>query len=375
MLRKIHTHNVGCLSDFRLDLDDMNLFVGPNGTGKSTVFDVLSALQRFVAGDVPCREAFPHRWLTRWEPGPKSHPPVQAFSLEMEVEGGTFEYVLRVQHDDERTPGRPLARVKWEALDFGGKPLFRFSDGTVSLYDDDHGQGAEYPYNWSASGLAPIERRPGNRLIPLFKERMARFIVVRPSPFAMCADSEGEARALTQTMGNFASWYRHLSQAQQRRSFQFTEKLSDIMEGFYEFQFKEAGEQHRVLYAKFSQPRAEYRLDELSEGQRMLIALHALACFTQDGDYTLCIDEPENFLALPEIQPWVTELYDICMETPTQALVISHHPEFLDYLVSAGCAYWFRRDANGGTVAEHVAPDDDAALPVSELIARGWFRE
>ena len=35
---------------------------------------------------------------------------------------------------------------------------------------------------------------------------------------------------------------------------------------------------------------------------------------------TLCLDEPENFLALPEIQPWLVALHDRCSGGEVQAL-------------------------------------------------------
>jgi len=70
------------------------------------------------------------------------------------------------------------------------------------------------------------------------------------------------------------------------------------------------GEQNRLLKVRFQgktgDSPSEYRLSDLSDGQRTLIALYTiLVASTAGGEntYTLCLDEPENFLALPEIQP------------------------------------------------------------------------
>lgn len=65
----------------------------------------------------------------------------------------------------------------------------------------------------------------------------------------------------------------------------------------FQFKFVEAGERHRVLKASFSGGNGDhdYRFNELSDGQRVLIALYTLIYYARSEDYTLCIDEPENF--------------------------------------------------------------------------------
>ena len=92
-------------------------------------------------------------------------------------------------------------------------------------------------------------------------------------------------------------------------------------------------------------------------------------------DYTLCIDEPENFLALPEIQPWLRQLYDCCDEGKLQALLISHHPECINYLLASPIGYWFERQSNAPVRVRKISSEeaDDSGLKISELIARGWL--
>ena len=49
MLKRIYIDNFRCLVDFELELDEVNLFVGLNGSGKSSVFDLLRKIQGFVS--------------------------------------------------------------------------------------------------------------------------------------------------------------------------------------------------------------------------------------------------------------------------------------------------------------------------------------
>ena len=88
---------------------------------------------------------------------------------------------------------------------------------------------------------------------------------------------------------------------------------------------------------------------------------------------TVCIDEPDNFVATREIQPWLTEIKDRCLEGSGQALLISHHPEIVDYL---GAAYgtWVERGPNAPTRLHSLA-EKGSHLKLPELVARGWVSE
>jgi hypothetical protein len=103
--------------------------------------------------------------------------------------------------------------------------------------------------------------------------------------------------------------------------------------------------------------------------------LYTLIYCTQSEDYTLCIDEPENFLALPEIQPWLLQLYDSCDEGKLQTLLISHHPVLINYLLASPIGYWFERQSNTPVRVKKISNKeaDNSGLAISELIERGWL--
>jgi predicted ATPase len=113
-----------------------------------------------------------------------------------------------------------------------------------------------------------------------------------------------------------------------------------------------------------------YDFDELSEGQKVLIALYTLVYCTPENSL-ICIDEPENFLALPEIQPWLNVLREQCEERKLQALLISHHPSLINFLATDS-GYWFSRQDNH-TRIEKIAKQDGEGLSLAQLIEIGWI--
>ena len=104
----------------------------------------------------------------------------------------------------------------------------------------------------------------------------------------------------------------------------------------------------------------------------MLIALYTLLhCLPEEGA-TICVDEPENFLALSEIQPWIDELDECCTEGPHQALLISHHPRPINFL-ARDAGLWI--DRTGIDQPSRVSPirDDGQGISIAQLVERGWI--
>jgi predicted ATPase len=305
MLKRVYADNYKSLTNFELSVGPINLFLGPNGAGKSAVFDTLRKLVDFVGGRGKIAEVFDFRDRTRWQ-----NSLTQAFELEIERKIGIYKYELAVEHDVKGDK----ARVKYERLWFNGKPLLRFEinaagESEVHLYRDDHSAGPIYPFDWSQSALASILPRNDNTLLTWFKQHLQRFVILQIVPCLMSAESSQEETRPSVHLENYASWYRSLSQ-DQGLIYQLTNELREVLPGFDHFRFEMLGEQNRLLKVRFQgktgDSPSEYRLSDLSDGQRTLIALYTiLVASTAGGEntYTLCLDEPENFLALPEIQP------------------------------------------------------------------------
>lgn len=373
MLKRIYIDNFRCLVNFELSLDPINLFLGPNGAGKSTLFEVLRKIQSFLDG-TKVTSIFDPGDLTRWQTSP-----LQRFELEIEGNGGIYKYELAVEHRDGKQAGQPI-HIYYERLWFNDQPLFQLDEpprGThphildaAQLYNDDYSKSQVLPINRSHSAIALMPSHDLNTRLIWFRQRIERFIIVQVNPLTMDVTSIREEIQLNVVAKNFVSWYRHVSQ-NQGKAIEITKALGEALDGFEYFRFKEGA--LTVLFSGENDKRKdiEYRFDELSDGQRALIVLYTLIHFARSQDYTLCIDEPENFLALPEIQPWLTLLYDLCSDGELQALLISHHPELIDYLASSA-SYWFDYQSNTPVRVKRIT-DEGNGLPIFELVARGWL--
>ncbi len=134
----------------------------------------------------------------------------------------------------------------------------------------------------------------------------------------------------------------------------------------------------RSLKALFSHPEnndtlVRYGFGQLSDGQKMLVALYSLLALSGNRRLSLFIDEPDNFVSPREIQPWFAELEERCGEKLEQAVIISHNPISIDYMAGAS-GRWFSRDEQGPVRVMNSPEQLVDGLALSELVARGWER-
>lgn len=67
MLTRIYIDNFRCLVNFEVKIgNNISLLLGGNGSGKTTVFNVLEKLQKFIIGNIRVSALFPSSDLTRW---------------------------------------------------------------------------------------------------------------------------------------------------------------------------------------------------------------------------------------------------------------------------------------------------------------------
>jgi predicted ATPase len=174
---------------------------------------------------------------------------------------------------------------------------------------------------------------------------------------------------------DFAGWLRHVVATRVLASREAERSLSQGgLPGFLAFQSDPSGDAW-ILQCLF-QPAIPFRLDELSSGQIALVILETAMAVAKNCGGALLLDEPSNFLGLPEIQPLLIRLEDSAAEGRYQVLLTAHHPIAVDLLASSH-GVWLEREPTGPTRAHRLqmtdsSMDDKSAVRVSDLMARGW---
>jgi predicted ATPase len=375
MLTHLYVDNYRTMVNFECRLGPQQLIIGPNGAGKSTLFDVLTLLRDFCALGKPHDDdsRFGGRTRTRWQDVSK-----QTFELDASGNGGIYK--LRLEMDfwgpDE------LLRVVREEVTFSGKPIFRFVEGEVHLFNDRFEDKVQYPFDWHRSALATVAERKDNTTLWWFKRWLAGLLLVSPDPRRMSGVAAHEIKSPDQYLGNFADWYRHLRQ--ETDDIDYINDLVEVIPGFVTMRLEEAGERRREIKVRMAafgngqgkRQGSEYLLGELSDGQRVLVGLYAVLHFALKGGATVCFDEPDNFISLGEVQPWLTKALDLAEGDGqgAQVLIASHHPELLNRMAFREGLLLDRPDARQ-TRASRFDDPSQTGLSAAELMARGWVRE
>ncbi len=369
MITRLYANNYRCLVAFEAKLDSFGVLCGPNGAGKSSVFDALDLLRNLGTGngvlggtgerDVPQLE------FTRW-----LDSRFQEFELSLNVDGHSFEYALHLEHATEFE--KP--RVVHERALCDQRPLFeRDLDGVRFMRAD--GNQATFPLDWRQAALAAIEPRGLHiSALGLLQTELAKLLIVRPNPRSMDPESKAEAKHPDLSMTNLTSWYRSLSQEQEWTDTLRT-ALRDVWPDFRSFKQVDAGLNAKALQLRFEENghKPVYLFfDQLSDGERALVGLYMVRSALESGAVrTVLVDEPDNFVGLPELQPWVLSMREL-LDDQHQLLLISHHPEILSNAGQANGRYLWRDHHSAPTrIGPLNTPD---GMTAGEAIARGGVR-
>lgn len=367
MLKRLYIDNFRCFVNFEYKPERKQLLLGANGSGKSSLLDAIALLKTFLNGvDNP----FLATTRTRWSPLPE-----QVFEIEALLDGKS--YVYRVENHFSQDA--PVAEVRLERLTVSGEPVFEQVGGAIRFLASGPGTPSALPWKTTRSSLnlARLSIPDVDRFLSWLFDHVF-CIRIDPWPDAMSDTTEGEDALPEDELDNLAAWYRHLVQSDPEANVRLVQSLTETLDGFASLQLDPVGASTRTLRANFLQAGKNsfrYSLSELSDGQRCLIALYMVLHFLiGKQDNTVFIDEPDNFISLREIQPWLLAAEQAVDDCKGQLILISHHPEILNQWAQEDGLRFFR-EGNGHVRTERFKSDYNGLLQPSELIARGWENE
>ena len=368
MITQLYVNNFRCLVAFKAEFGSLGVLCGPNGAGKSSVFDALGMLRNLGTGagvlggtgehDIPRLE------FTKW-----LYSTTQEFELNLDIEGQLFVYAVHM----EQVADFEKPRIIHEKALCDGQPLFeRDTDGVTFRRHD--GTATGFPLDWRQAALAAIQPRGNLDKLKSLQDAVAKLMILRPNPRDMERESRAEARHPDLSMLNLTSWYRSLYQEQEWAD-SLRDSLKDIWPDFRSFKLVDVGMNAKALQLRFEPDGGKPVLlffEQLSDGERALVALYMLRAAIETGAaQTVLIDEPDNFVGLPELQPWVLSMREL-LDDQHQLIMISHHPEILSNSGEKNGHYLWRDNHTSPTrIGPLEVPD---GMTAGEAIARGWVR-
>ncbi|MGA7831335.1 MAG: AAA family ATPase [Terracidiphilus sp.] len=368
MLKRIYIDNFRCFVNFEYKPERKQLLLGANGSGKSSLLEAIRLFKEFVKGrDIPFTQSSRTRWQKR---------PVQVFEIDAELDNGRLPYSYRIEIRYSSKTSAPT--VGLERLTLHGSPLFELSEGEMRSYDQGAVQSSFQRGEATESSLHLIAYANSN--VRTFLDWMDSIQCIKIDAYETKMDetSDSASKYPDYEMEDLPDWYNYLATSDPDGIVRFRDSLREAMPAFLNLRFSTEDDGVRRLRLDFSSPEPEkqppFSLHELSDGQRCLIALYMILHFLIAKGHTVFLDEPDNFISLREIQPWLLAAEESVEDSKGQLILISHHPEILNQWAQEYGLSFFREE-NGHARTEKFKTDPDGILQPSELIARGWENE
>jgi predicted ATPase len=365
MLKRLYIDNFRCFVNFEYKPERKQLLLGANGSGKSSLMEVVRKLKEFIRGG---ENPFTQSTRTRWQ-----DRPFQVFEIEALLDDQVYEYRLEIRYSSESK----LPSIAVETLTVAGAPVFELSKGEIRFFPEEGARSSvlRWETTESALHLAQFSNSSVRRFVEWLDSVCCFSIDVYPGQMDEVADTE--SRQPDYELDNLAGWYLHLIQENPEGNANLLASLKAALNGFISLRFKTEEGGLRKLLVDSESPakgRVAYTISELSDGQRKLMALYMILHFLLVKGLAVFIDEPDNFLSLREIQPWLLSAEEAVDDCKGQLILISHHPEILNQW-SQEYGLRFFREENGHVRTEKFKTDYDGVLQPSEVIARGWENE
>ena len=357
MIRRLYVHNFRCLENFELPVSGLPsaLLIGKNGSGKTTVGLALEILQKIARGTIRLGDLVKPKDLSR---GRKDVP--MRFEIEVELEGTTYEYVIAL----ELPGGDKELRVLEEKLTVDRKPVYTRVDDRARLEKAD---GRETAMGFLLGGdivaLAAMEGQSTADPVFIFKHWLSRMLILRPIPGLIGGDSNRETLEPSVQVTDFGAWFSGLLAYAPAAYSKIDEYLRQVMPDFRDIRNPVIGKDSRSLVVQFanSQGSVSVPFEDLSDGEKcFMICAVVLAANVHYGPLLCFWDEPDNYLALPEVGHFVVALRR-AFQAGGQFIATSHNPEAIRRFSDENTLVLYRKS--------HLEPT--IVRPLSELQVDG----
>jgi predicted ATPase len=359
MIRRLYIHNFRCLENFDLKIAAQSsvLLIGKNGVGKTTVGLALEILQKIARGVNRVGDLVKPKQISLGrETGPVR------FEIEAELDSKIYEYVIAFEFPQ----GFKELRVFEERLSVDGNSLYTREMANVHLARTGQDKDAKFLIDWHMVALPIIQERSTKDPLFIFKQWLARMLILRPAPGLIMGESEEETLQPNISVTNFGAWFSGLLANSPSAYSKIDGYLKQVMPDLKDIKNPLVGKDSRSLEVQFSSLQRSIRLDfeDLSDGEKcFMICAMVLAANEAYGPLFGFWDEPDNYLSPNEVQHFVVTLRK-AFKSGGQIIATSHNPEGIRSFSDENTLYLHRRS--------HLEPT--IVRSVEELRANGTLR-
>ncbi|MGH9431291.1 MAG: AAA family ATPase [Terriglobia bacterium] len=323
VIKRFYVHNFRCLENFELPIHGHSsiLLIGKNGSGKTTVGLALEILQKIARGTNRVGDLVKPKDLSRG----RTDVPMR-FEIVVKLAGEMYEYVIAFEFPE----GFKELRVLEESLIVDGNRVYTREAAQVHLLArPGQDKDAQFRIDWHLVALHIVQPQSTKDPLFVFRQRLARMLILRPMPSLMRGDSEEETLQPNPQVTNFGAWFSGLLAEAPSAYNRIDEYLKQVMPDFSDIKNPLIGKDSRRLEVKFTKDQGSLVLpfDDLSEGEKCFM-IHALV-LAQNAAYhpMVCFwDEPDNYLAPSEVGHFVLALRK-AVQSGGQFIATSHNPE------------------------------------------------
>ena len=314
MIRRLYIDNYKCFSNFELRLDKLpcSMIIGANGSGKSTIAEVLSCLSAIGRGVSDINGILPKYAKSALKTAQDSG----IITLEIEVGDANrvWVYSIGVKPDGDRY------RVMTEKLTCGEVVLLDRSK--LMLLDN------VVAMAFVADGQQSVTTIRDCRIM------LASIYVLRPVPQEMSSVvTTKDSYPLRADASNFASWLPRIMASDNNAYAAFRRYLKCVLADFVNIQLMNTTVEGRVLVVAFNTGTAApgevftIGFDCLSDGEKcQFVAASLIALNVHVSNLTVFWDEPDNYITTSEVAYLLPALCN-SFQKRGQLIVSSHSRE------------------------------------------------